>query len=55
MAKQSRMRAAMKEAEQTLRNKPRVATVYFLLRFAVIAVMVAQFFNRNFENVFKNI
>ena len=52
MAKRSRMRAAMKEAEQTLRNKPRVATVYFLLRFAVIAVMVAQFFNRNFENVF---
>lgn len=52
MAKQGRMRAAMKEAEQTLRNKPRVATVYFLLRFAVIAVMVAQFFNRNFENVF---
>lgn len=52
MAKHGRMRAAMKEAEQTLRRKPRVATVYFLLRFAVIAVMVAQFFNRNFENVF---
>ena len=52
MAKRGRVRAAMKEAEQVLRRKPRVATVYFLLRFAVIAVMVAQFFNRNFENVF---
>lgn len=52
MAKRGRVKAAMKEAQQILQHKPRVATVYFLLRFAVIAVMVAQFFNRNFENVF---
>ena len=35
-----------------MREKPMVATVYFLLRFSVILVMVAQFFNKNFENVF---
>ena len=29
-----------------------VATVYVLLRFSVILVMVAKFFNKNFENVF---
>lgn len=39
-------------AHQTLRKKRTVATVYILLRLSVIAVMVAQIFNRNFENVF---
>lgn len=39
-------------AHQTLRKKQTVAAVYFFLRFAVIAVMIAQFFNGNFENVF---
>ena len=52
MKKGNQIKKTMKEAQQTLRHKPRVATVYFLLRFAVIAVMIAQFFNRNFENVF---
>ena len=52
MAKKGRARKVIREAEEVLRHKPRVATVYFLLRFAVIAVMIAQFFNRNFENVF---
>ena len=47
-----KIRKALHAANETLRNKPGVATVYILLRIAVIVVMVAQFFNRNFENVF---
>ena len=39
-------------ADAALRKKRTVATVYILLRFSVILVMVAQFFNGNFENVF---
>ncbi|MGI5963418.1 MAG: hypothetical protein ACOX7N_06855 [Lawsonibacter sp.] len=39
-------------ADATLRKKRTVATVYILLRFSVILIMVAQFFNGNFENVF---
>ena len=39
-------------ADQALRKKHTVAAVYIFLRFAVILVMVAQFFNGNFENVF---
>ena len=39
-------------ADQALRKKQTVAAVYIFLRFAVILVMVAQFFNGNFENVF---
>ena len=35
-----------------LRRKRTVATIYVLLRSFVILVMVAQFFNRNYENVF---
>ena len=42
----------LKEAEKELRNKPGVAAVYLALRAAVGLVMIAQFFNRNFENVF---
>ena len=33
-------------------DKRTVAAVYVLLRFLVIVTMVAQFFNRNYENVF---
>lgn len=33
-------------------NKRRMTVIYSVLRFAVIAVMVAQFFNGNYENVF---
>ena len=40
------------QAHETLRAKPTVATVYIVLRFLVLVVLVAQFFNRNFENVF---
>ena len=39
-------------AHRSLKGKTTVATVYVVLRVAVIAVMVAQFFNRNFQNVF---
>lgn len=38
--------------DAALRKKRTVATVYILLRFSVIVVMIAQFFNGNFENVF---
>ena len=39
-------------AHRTLRKKSGVAAVYIVLRLLVILVMVAQFFNGNFENVF---
>lgn len=39
-------------AHNTLRHKRTVAAVYIVLRALVIVMMVAQFFNRNFENVF---
>lgn len=52
MAKKHKIRDTIHSANQTLRKKPKVAAVYLLLRIAVIAVMIAQFFNRNFENVF---
>lgn len=35
-----------------IRKKKGIALVYFLLRISVLAVMVAQFFNGNFQNVF---
>ena len=47
-----RIRNTIKTAERDLARKRMVTVVYFLLRFMVIAVMVAQFFNGNFENVF---
>ena len=37
---------------RTLRKKSVVAAVYIVLRLLVILMMVAQFFNGNFENVF---
>ena len=47
------LRGLMRESADALRRKRGgVTAVYLLLRFAVIVVMVAQFFNRNFENVF---
>lgn len=33
-------------------HKKRMAVIYVLLRLSVIGVMIAQFFNRNYENVF---
>ncbi len=40
------------QVRHALRHKRSVTVVYLTLRLLVIAVMVAQFFNRNFENVF---
>lgn len=53
MAKKKKgLRAVLSAAHAALRRKRTVAAVYFTLRFLVIAVMVAQFFNRDFESVF---
>lgn len=38
--------------KEQIRRKKGPATVYFLLRTLVIVMMVLQFFNRNYENVF---
>ena len=46
------MRAVFASAYDALRRKRTVAAVYFTMRFLVIAVMVAQFFNGDFESVF---
>lgn len=35
-----------------IQNKKVMGWVYFVLRFSVVAVMIAQIFNRNYENVF---
>lgn len=48
----NKMSKFLKESEQILRQKPVVSGVYLALRLAVLAIMVAQFFNRNFENMF---
>lgn len=37
---------------EQVRANPRLAAVYFILRLLVILMLVAQVFNRNFENVF---
>ena len=50
--KKGRIRKKLREARQEIRQKKAVATVYLFLRFSVIAVMIAQFFNKNFENMF---
>ena len=52
MKKTKQRPAPLPGPRQAMREKPMVATVYVLLRFSVILVMVAQFFNKNFENVF---
>ena len=47
-----RKRDAGKEGTRRVENKRLVTAVYVLLRLAVILIMVAQFFNGNYENVF---
>lgn len=42
----------LRSAEAELRRKPVISAVYLFLRVAVILIMIAQFFNRNFENMF---
>ena len=50
--KKRRIRSALSDAHNTLRQKKTVAIVYFMLRVLVIVTMVAQFFNGDFESVF---
>ncbi len=38
--------------DREIRRKKWVSTVYIILRILVIVVMVLQFFNQNYENVF---
>ena len=48
------MSAAEKKPRRGYRhveNRRLMAAVYTILRLSVLAVLVAQFFNRNFENV----
>ena len=50
--KKSGLKAAMRAAHQELKRKRSVTAVYLVLRLMVILIMVAQFFNKNFEHVF---
>ena len=50
--KRGKLRQILITADGALRRKRTVAAVYILLRFLVIATMVAQFFNRDYESVF---
>ena len=52
MKKKKSLRGLLRWAKKTMKKKRNVAVVYWLLRLSVIAIMVAQFFNHNFENVF---
>lgn len=52
MKKKKSLRVLLRWAKKTMKKKRNVAVVYWLLRLSVIAIMVAQFFNHNFENVF---
>ena len=52
MKKTKQRPAPLPGPREAMRENPVVATVYFLLRFSVILVMIAQIFNKNFENVF---
>lgn len=47
-----KIRKAFENAHDELVRKPVVSAVYLFLRVMVIVIMVAQFFNKNFENVF---
>lgn len=51
MAKHT-FRQLLRTSAAALRRNRNVTAVYLLLRFAVILIMIAQFFNGNFENVF---
>lgn len=50
--KRKKRAAEKKSLLQSIKEKKGVALVYFLLRISVVAVLVAQFFNGNFQNVF---
>lgn len=50
--KEHNIRSTLTAAHQELKRKKGVTAVYLFLRLMVILIMVAQFFNRNYENVF---
>ena len=50
--KHNKILSRLRTAKNTLMRKPWVSAVYLLLRIAVVVVLVAQFFNGNYENVF---
>lgn len=50
--KGNRLKNTMHLAKEEVKHKKGVAAVYLTLRLMVILVMIAQFFNGNFENVF---
>lgn len=50
--KQKKTKQVFRDSIALLKQKKTVFSVYFVLRLLVILTMVAQFFNRNFENVF---
>lgn len=52
MSRGKGLRAGMRQLHQEIKQKKGIATLYLVLRVAVIAVMIAQFLNGNFENVF---
>ncbi len=48
----NKVKEIVREAKEEIRHKKTVTAVYLALRLMVILIMVAQFFNGNFENVF---
>jgi len=50
--KRRRNGKALDQIKEEIRGKKRVATVYFVLRLAVIATMIAQIFNGDWNSVF---
>lgn len=50
-----RVKKVYQESVATLRRKPIVSLVYFLLRFLVILTIIAQFLLGNYENVFMGL
>ncbi len=46
-----KLREKVRDTKAEIKRKPAVSVVYFLLRISVIGVMIAQIFNRNYENV----
>lgn len=50
--KEKKSSGPLGQVRYALRHKRSVTAVYLTLRLLVIAIMVAQFFNGNFENVF---
>ena len=42
----------MKHSLRSIKGSRLLPVVYFILRFSVVGVMIAQFFNRNFESFF---